>query len=365
MKMSTTKEKLLQAVLLTERLTEKKESIPLLSCVHIECGKDCVISATNLEAGIEVTVPGEISEKGIVAVPANVLSQTIRSISGDKITLKTDDNNLLIESRGTKTLIKAIPHDDFPKLSLHSKEKKISLSRESLLHGISMVSYAASPSMIRPELGSVYISIKSGSIITVATDSFRLAEKKIPSAAGKNDAEILLPIKHTSELVYLLEHTDSDQIDIAIDDSQVIVESPGIIYTSRVVDSVFPNYKEIIPKTFNTEATILKNDFTEMLRKARVFSGTDQHIGLHVYPKKKIFSATARSSNVGEMSDSIDAALSGEDMDINFHIGYLSDCLSSINSESITLKFSSIGRPLIIQGVSDSSFTYLVMPLNK
>src|SRR5258708_6440405 len=196
MKMITTKEKLLQAVLLTERLAEKKESLPILSCIHIECSKDCVISATNLEAGIEITIPGEITEKGIVAVPASVLSQTIRSINGDKITLKTEDNNLLIESRGTKTLIKAISHDDFPKLSLHTKEKKISISREHLLHAISMVSYAASPSMIRPELGSVYISIKSGSITTVATDSFRLAKKKIPAAAGKNDAEILLPIKH-------------------------------------------------------------------------------------------------------------------------------------------------------------------------
>lgn len=365
MKITTTKEKLLHAVLLTERLTEKKESLPILSCIHIECGKDCVISATNLEAGIEIIVPGEISEKGIVAVPASVLSQTIRSINGDKIILKTEDNNLLIESKGTKTLIKAIPHDDFPKLSLNTKEKKISLSREHLLHGIGMVSYAASPSMIRPELGSVYISIKSGSITTVATDSFRLAEKKIPAAAGKNDAEILLPIKHTSELVYILEHTDVDEVNLSIDDSQMVVESPGMFYMSRVVDSAFPNYKEIIPKTFNTEATILKSDFTEMLRKARVFSGTDQHIGLHVYPKKKIFSATARSSDVGEMSDSIDAALSGDDMDINFHIGYLSDCLSSIDSESITLQFSSVGRPLIIHGVSDSSFMYLVMPLNR
>ncbi len=219
--------------------------------------------------------------------------------------------------------------------------------------------------MIRPELGSVYISIKSGSITTVATDSFRLAEKKIPAAAGKIDAEILLPIKHTSELVYILEHTDVDEINLSIDDSQMVMESPGMFYMSRVVDSAFPNYREIIPKTFNTEATILKSDFTEMLRKARVFSGTDQHIGLHVYPQKKIFSATARSSDVGEMSDSIDAALSGEDMDINFHIGYLSDCLSSIDSESITLQFSSIGRPLIIHGVSDSSFMYLVMPLNR
>jgi DNA polymerase-3 subunit beta len=132
-----------------------------------------------------------------------------------------------------------------------------------------------------------------------------------------------------------------------------------------VVDSTFPNYKEIIPKTFSTEATILKKDFVEMLRKARVFSGTDQHVGLHIYPKKKIFSATARSADVGEMSDSIDAAVSGEELDINFHIGYLADCLSSVESDSIMLQFAGMGRPLVIKGVSDSSFIYLVMPLNR
>jgi DNA polymerase-3 subunit beta len=136
-------------------------------------------------------------------------------------------------------------------------------------------------------------------------------------------------------------------------------------YVSRIVDGTFPNYNEIMPKKFETEATVLKNDFAEMLRKARVFSGNDQHVGLHVYPKRKIFSATARSSEVGEMSDSIDAALSGEDLDINFHIGYLADCLPVIESDSIVLGFSGPGKPLVIRGVSDSSFTYLVMPLNR
>ena len=136
-------------------------------------------------------------------------------------------------------------------------------------------------------------------------------------------------------------------------------------FISRVVDGTFPNYKEIIPKTFAAEATVLKNDFSEMLRKARVFSGNDQHVGLHIYPKKKIFTATAQSPDVGEMSDSIDAALSGEDIDINFHIGYLADCLSTIESDSITLGFSGAGKPLVIRGVSDPSFTYLVMPLNR
>ena len=102
-----------------------------------------------------------------------------------------------------------------------------------------------------------------------------------------------------------------------------------------------------------------------MLRKARVFSGNDQYVGLHLYPKRKIFTATAQSPDVGEMSDSIDAAISGEDIDINFHIGYLADCIASIDSDSIILGFGGVGKPLVIRGVSDSNFTYLAMPLNR
>jgi len=96
-----------------------------------------------------------------------------------------------------------------------------------------------------------------------------------------------------------------------------------------------------------------------------VFSGSDQHVGFHVYPKKKVFDVTAQSAAIGEMSDSLDSALSGEDVDMNFHIGYVTDCLQSIQSDSITLGFAGAGRPLVIRGVSDAAFTYLVMPLNR
>jgi DNA polymerase-3 subunit beta len=199
----------------------------------------------------------------------------------------------------------------------------------------------------------------------VATDSFRLAEKSIVGISAKNEVEVLIPLKHGNELSYILERLAEESINLSVDESQLVVSSGRVRYTSRVVDAQFPNYKEIIPKTFTTEATLLKGDFAEMLKKARVFSGNDQHVGLHVYPKKKIFSATARSQDVGEMSDSLDSALSGEDLDINFHIGYLADCIPSIESDSLTLQFAGVGRPLVVKGVSDASFTYLVMPLNR
>lgn len=365
MKITTTKERLLNAILMAERITGKKESLPILSCVLIDSNKDIVLRATNLEAGIEVNVPGEITEKGTVAVPASILSQTIRSIGGEKISLASEDGNLLIESRGTKTLIKAVPHEEFPVLSSDGGKKDISISRERLIHGIQAVAYAASPSMIRPDLGSIYISIQDGAMVCVATDSFRLAEKQVSEIGAKTSAELLIPLKHALELVHVLERLDDEKVSLSADDAQLVVMGAGTRFVSRVVDATFPNYKEIIPKKFTAEATMLKNDLGEMLRKARVFSGNEMHVGLHIYPKKKIFTATARSADVGEMSDSIDAALSGEDLDINFHIGYLADCLSSIVSDSIVLGFAGAGRPLVIRGVSDSSFTYLVMPLNR
>ncbi len=367
MKFSTPKEKLLNAVLVAERIVGKKESLPVLSCILLDAAESLSVRATNLEAGIDVQVPCTIEEKGTVAVAANILSQTLRSISGDKVVVSTEDGNLVIESKGSKTLIKALPHDEFPTLATESASKGVTLPRERIVRCIQNVSYAASPSMIRPELGSVYISVRGNEVVCVATDSFRLAERTVQSEGGydKDGLDILVPLKHAVELVHVLEHSKEELVEFSVSESQLVVVAGTVRFVSRVVDGNFPNYKEVIPKTFVTEATMLKNDLAETLRKARVFSGADQHIGLHVYPQKKICTAMAQSANVGEMSDSIDAALTGEDLDVNFHIGYLGDCLSSIESDSVTLYFAGVGRPLVIKGVSDTTFTYLVMPLNR
>lgn len=366
MKIHLVKQQILESVLLAERITGKKESLPVLSCILLDAQKDLIIRATNLEAGMEIRVPCDVEEKGIIAVPASILSQTLRSISGDKVSLRVEEGNLLVESRGTKTLIKSISHEEFPILSEGgASEKGVAVSRERFLRGLQAVSYAASSSMIRPELGSVYVSLRATGMLCAATDSFRLAEKTIPGVSSLDTGDILIPLKHVNELSYILEHVASPEVGVHVEDFQLTVTADGARFISRVIDATFPNYKEIVPKKSTTEATLLKSDFAEMLRKARVFSGTEQHVGLHIYPKKKIFSATARSSDVGEMSDSLEAALTGEDVDINFHIGYLGECLSSIGSDSIILSFAGVGRPLIIRGVGDASFMYLVMPLNK
>ncbi len=365
MQFTTPKDQILSAVLIAERIVGKKESLPVLSCILLDVQKDFLIKSTNLEAGVEIKVPGDIGEKGVVAVPASILSQTLRSVSGDKVTLKLEGSNLLIQSRGSKTLIKAVPHDEFPALASHEGGKGLLVSRVSLLQALQSVGYSASSSMIRPELGSVYLSVRDSKLITVATDSFRLAEKTVSDANGGDSSDVLFPLKHAQELMHVLEKVSAEKVELVIDDSQLTLVADGLHFVSRIIDGTFPNYKEIIPKTFSTEATLLKSDFAETLRKARVFSGADQHVGFHVYPQKKVFDVTAQSAAIGEMSDSLEAAVTGEDIDVNFHIGYVADCMQSIAADSITLGFSGAGKPLVIRGVSDASFTYLVMPRNR
>ena len=175
MKITTTKDQLAEKISLVERVAGKKETLPVLSCVLIEVGKDVVIRTTNLEAGAEAHIPAEIVEAGTIAVPATIFSQTVRSIGSEKITLRTDEQNLVVESRGTHTLIKAVPHGEFPVLSAPKSGDPIILPREKFIKGLQSTVYASSTSMIRPELGSVFVSIADEKIICAATDSFRLA----------------------------------------------------------------------------------------------------------------------------------------------------------------------------------------------
>jgi DNA polymerase-3 subunit beta len=364
MKISTQRELLVKAVSVADRLVGKKESLPVLSCILFDVGSSCVITATNLESSIEVRLASDVKEQGRVAVPANILSQTLRSLSGEHVVLETDEDNLVISSKGSRTLLKAVPNDEFPPFSGGETSEGFSINKDHLLEVLSGVSYAASPSMIRPELGSVHVTIHDGVLTAAATDSFRLAEKTV-RGAGDGDASFLVPLRHANELIHTLEHIDDVQVSITIDDSQLVVTTGGTRFAARTVEGTFPNYTEVIPKVFVTEATVLKSDLTEVFRKARVFADKEQHISFHIYPKRKEFLATAQSASVGEMSDAIEAALTGEELDINFHIGYLSDCLNTFRSDSVTLCFAGIGKPLVVRGVSDASFMYLAMPLNR
>ena len=234
-----------------------------------------------------------------------------------------------------------------------------------LVNGIRSVSYSASPSHIKPELASVVIYSDGKQIIFVSTDSFRLAEKKVSAGLTREIPQTIVPIKNAVELAKVAEELGGHNMKIFLSKNQIAIDGDGIYFVSRVIDGSFPDYKQIIPKEWKTEAVVLKEDFLRALRTATVFSDSFNQTTISVLPGKKKMTLKTKNTDVGEGDLAIQAAISGESIDINFNHRYLSDCLPSIVSDSVSLSFSGTGKAAMIRGVSDSSFSYIVMPMNR
>jgi DNA polymerase-3 subunit beta len=296
-----------------------------------------------------------------VAVPANLLSSTISNISPtQEVTLSTDEQNLILSSGNTKTTIATIPDNDFPIIpKITTSELKI--SNKDLIKGIKSVAVSASISSIKPELGSVYIYQNSNQLFFVATDSFRLAEYNLAVSPKIELPPILLPIKNIPEIIRFLE--GGDEVSVAVTEHQISFTKKNAYLTSRLIEGNFPDYRQIIPKSASTTATILKNDFLSALRLASVFSGSFQQIRLAIDPKKKQFLISSKS-DVGSGNESLKAELSGDAVELSFNHRYLVDGLSAFDGESVTISFHGTGKAAVIRSAKES-LMYLVMPMNR
>jgi DNA polymerase-3 subunit beta len=147
--------------------------------------------------------------------------------------------------------------------------------------------------------------------------------------------------------------------------TQISFKTKDIYLTSRVVDGNFPDYKQIIPKNSSTEAVVLKQDFISSLKVSNIFSDKFNQITITVKPSEKVFEIEARNADVGENTTLMNGALSGENVSANFNYKYILDCFQSITADSLNLQLNGNNRPMIIHPVGDSSFMYLVMPMNR
>lgn len=366
MKIECIKEKLIEGIAKADRLTGKNLSLPILSCIDLKTGKNnLIIKATNLDCGIEISIPAKISEEGEVALHGSVINSLLSGLPKEKnITLESKDGNILVSTSSNKTIIKTFSPEDFPSIPKLESFKVVEMSPKLLVKGLKSVVYSASLSTIKPELSGVYIFKDGAELVFVSTDSFRLAEKRVRVKESIDFPSVIIPAKNVNDIIRTLE-SSSDDVKILFDKNQIAFEGKDVYLMSRVIDASFPDYKQIIPKAFVTEVIVLKQDLLDSLKTSNVFSDKFNQINIKALPSKKSFVISTKNSDVGEYVNAIDASVSGQDIEINFNYRYIADCFSSLDSDSISLSIGGANKPLVIKGVSDKSFTYLVMPMNR
>jgi len=367
MKVECLKENLVESISVVEKSVGKNLNLPVLGCILIEAkGSNLKLKATNLDLGVEINISAKIIKEGTVAVSGSVFYNVINSIySGNSILLTTESDNLLITTPTSKTLVKSIPFEDFPLLPKVESKNSFTIPSEDFVKGLNSVWFSSSHSSIKPELASVYISINNKKITFAATDSFRLSEKTLINKKVPDFDPLLIPITNIPQIIKVLEYLGSGEITVTFTANQISFGTDNVYITSRLIDGVYPDYRQIIPKKATTKIIILKQDLINSLKKINIFSDKFNQVGFHVSAKQKKCTLTSSSQDVGETTEELQAAVEGEDLDINFNHRYITDALQTITSDSISLSFGGLGKPMVMEGVSDQSYLYLVMPMNK
>ncbi|OHA53896.1 MAG: DNA polymerase III subunit beta [Candidatus Terrybacteria bacterium RIFCSPLOWO2_02_42_20] len=365
MKLICFKKDLKEAVSICDKISGKNLNLPILSNILLDAnGKDFKLISTNLELGVEIIIPAKIENKGKIIIPASIFNSFLSNISeNNQINLEVQNNNLIISTNNNSTFIKSQPFDDFPNLPKLKSDNKFSIPIIDFISGLKTVFYACSLSIIKPEISSVYLySNKTNMLTFAATDSFRLAEKKL-NYFFPELGQILIPFKTVVEIIRIFEGKEG-RIDVLFNKNQINIIKENIIFISRLTDGVFPDYNQIIPKKFTTDVVINKDFFINSLKISGVFSGKLNELNVAVNPEDSFFVIKTSNNELGENISKIPAKITGESVKITFNYKYIYDCLSNINSEEIILRFSGEGKPLLITGAQDNTFQYLVMPMS-
>lgn len=366
MKFTVQKDLFQNAIGKAERITGKNLSLPILRCVLVIAEKDTVIiRATNLDLGIEIAVPADITTQGIIAVPADVLSGFLNSsTAGGAITFESVDTHVQVTTTQSTTNIALFLHEDFPLLPKISETTLFTVVGTEFAEALRSVWWSATVSSIKPELSSVYVYANGDEVVCVATDSFRLAEKKTRAKSGKSFESVLIPLKNTGEIIRYLDGFSGD-VTFKGDTHQIGCVFDGVYITSRVIDGSFPDYKQIIPKEFENEVVVLKQDLLDSLKQLRIFSDQFNKVTIIIEPKEKTCVLKTTNTEVGDATVSLDGAITGKQSTIHFNHTYILDVLQSIHTDSVALQFAGTGKPLHIKPVGDQSFSYIVMPMNR
>jgi DNA polymerase-3 subunit beta len=361
------KDKLISVLSKAERITNKNANLPILVCVLFELKNgELVLSSTNLDIGFIGKVKISSKEEAKFAVEGFLISQFLNNLpkSDDEVDLELVDSVLQIKTKSSSTKIKTQNAEDFPSIPEIKSSKTVKVNSLQFVEGLKSVWYSSSLSNIKPELSSVLIYSNSEELVFVATDSYRLAEKKLKIAKIEEFENVLIPYRNVVEIIKIIEDLDQE-IEIIFDQDQIAIKTDKIFIITRIVSGSFPDYKQIIPKEFKTKVTVLKQDFIQQLKIANIFSDKFNQVTLEVDKNTSKMMAFSENQEKGDSLNEINVKTEGDSVKANFNHKYIADCFTSIDSDTLLLEFNGTNKPLVIKGFKANTFTYLVMPLNK
>ncbi len=365
------------------RLAQKSANLPILSHILLTAENDTVtVSATDLEVGVRLDTLAKVEEQGQVAVPGKTLADLLSSCADDDLTLEAEGNTLHIAGEQFAAQLSGQNAEDFPIIPTVEEETG-TIEMQPLVHALSLVSDFTAPTQIRPELAGVYVHIKGKQLTTAASDSFRLAEKRIEltsAVSGNKEVSFILPHKAAREIVSVCASREGEA-ELRVSENQVEIRASGgeagngeIRLVSQLIEGAYPSYGEIIPDEFTASVSVGHDEFMRALRSVTPFAGKSGAVQVTARPGAEADGGSpdegtvqvfAESSDVGKNRMSVSADVDGEEVTATFNCRYITDGLGKISADTALFRLSGAEGPALLTAPDDDSYRYVVMPIKQ
>ncbi|WP_028829706.1 DNA polymerase III subunit beta [Proteocatella sphenisci] len=361
MKFSIEQKQFQNALSIALKGISSKNIMEILKGIYIEAEDDHItLTSNNLEIGVKTRVQAEVSESGIAIIEGKILSDIVRKLPDEKITISVNDNNVVkISTSKTKFNIKSMINNQFPQVEEFENDRYEKIDMKLFSDMVRKTHFAASQDETKGVLTGSLIEIDSNSISMVSIDGFRLAIKRIPTNYNLGEKKVVVPVKTLQEVTKLSSNENCD-LRILFEERNVSFVIDNTIINSRVLEGEFLNYKQIIPKEFMTKIKINNHEFISSLERAMLVSNNNL-VKLVISDDTVVVSA--KNSEIGNLEEDIPVNQQGKDLEIAFNIKYFLDCLKNLDEEYIYMNFNTNLSPCVINPESDEDYTYLLLPV--
>ncbi|WP_158768165.1 DNA polymerase III subunit beta [Paraglaciecola sp. L1A13] len=365
MKFSISRENFLQPLQLVSGAVERRHTLPILSNVLIKVSENALwLTGTDLEVELisNVTLTGEF-EEGEITVPAKKLLDIIRGLTeGSEISFQLDGNKAILRCGRSKYSLSTLSATDYPNLEDWQGDLEFEISQSNLKRLIDSVHFSMAQQDVRYYLNGMSLETEDNVIRTVATDGHRLALCRLNyTEATLPNRQVIIPRKGVMEIIRLIEDSDKS-LKVQVGSNHIRIFSNDFIFTSKLVDGRFPDYRRVLPKDGDKNIVASKLALKNAFSRASILSN-EKFKGVRLNLSSGELKITANNPEQEEAVEIVDVNYQGGDLEIGFNVAYLIDVLNAVNAEEVKFTLADSNSSALIEDGADDSALYVIMPM--
>ncbi|CAM4319424.1 DNA polymerase III subunit beta [Lacicoccus alkaliphilus] len=351
-----------------------RTTLPILTGIKIDVKNDhMILTGSDSEVSIEITVPMEIDNEevleierpGAVVLSGRFFVDIIKKLSGEFVQLETNDSfQTKITAAKSEFNLSGNDPDQYPLLPEVNDEESLVISASVLKDVISQTNFAVSLSETRPVLTGVHWQFDNDEITFTATDSHRLALRKLRGGQFNSDlGNAIIPGKSLSELNKIINDTD-EEVEIHLSQNQVLFSYGNMRFISRLLEGNYPDTSRLFPENYETKVTVNNAEFFHAIDRVSLLAREGGNNVIRMNVNSSSVELSSNSPEVGTVNEDINTGeVEGEGLKISFNSKYMMDALRAINNEDVTIEFYGTMRPFTLKSSESDEVVQLILPI--